>query len=427
MELKRSQDAGLALATSIEVRAVPPTRSPFSLRRARSLISEPLRISNTELPENVLLLAKVLTLAFLATGQFRLLSWHFLPFLRFFDRMGSPAVFHWTLVFTFLAAAAALFYNRHVRICCLVLGGVILVSLLSSRIYFENNRVYCACILVLAGLSARQPRPWPLRLQVVLVYFGAALNKLLQADWRSGQFFAYWFGQIHHPQIWAHITNIVPAMPLAQFVCWVTIVTEFVLVAGFLVPKWYSWSIWLGAAYHTSLLLVMNSTFGMFYYAMLASYLAFVEWPHSSLQVAYNSDLGIIGTVLRFLQRVDVDRRFRWEPFSAQDQNGISMARCYKVFFLLEGDRIYRGFAALKRVLLLSPVTYFVLVILLGRQPRWFLYHRWAAAAVLVLFTPFLAFIGERLYRWAIHHGSPPSEQLSNQGVEANAASGRGN
>jgi hypothetical protein len=405
MEPQRSQDAVLALATGVEIRAAPVARSAFTLRRARTLLLEPFRISNTELPENVLLLAKTLTLAFLATGQFRLLSWHFLPFLRFFDRLGSPAVFHWTLVFIFLAAAAALFYNYRVGLCCLVLGGVILVSLLSSRVYFENNRAYCACILLLAGLSARQQKPWALRLQVVLVYFGAALNKLLQADWRSGQFFAYWFGQVHHPQLWAHLASVVPAMPLAQFVCWATITTEFVLVAGFLVPKWYSWSIWLAAAYHTTLLVVMNSTFGMFYYAMLASYLAFVEWPKPPLQIDYQDDLGFVGGVLRWLERLDADKRFHWAPFSARDRNGISGAQGDKVFFLIERSRIYTGFAAFKRVLLLSPATYFFFVVLLGRQPHWFQYHRWAAAAVLIFFTPFLAFLGESIYRWAIHHG----------------------
>src|SRR5215467_2568131 len=101
---------------------------PFS--RVRAFLATPLRIDNTELPPNVLLLAKIVALAFIVTGQVRLLSWHFLPFLRVFDGMGSPTVFHWALVVIFLGAALALFYNLHVRTCCLVLGGVILISLL---------------------------------------------------------------------------------------------------------------------------------------------------------------------------------------------------------------------------------------------------------------------------------------------------------
>ncbi len=388
------------MATRVGDISAPAARPAPSYPRVKALFSEPFRIAGTELPGNVLLLAKIVTLAFIATGQFRLFSRHFLPFLPIFDRLGSPAAFHWSLVTIFLAAAAALFYNAHVRTCCLVLGGVILISLLSSRAYFENNRTYCACILILAGLCRRGQTPWPIRSQVVLVYFGAALNKLLQQDWRSGQFFAYWFGQIHHPHLWARITSLIPAMPLAQFLCWTTIITEFVLVAGFLVPRWYAWSIWLGAAYHTSLLLVMNSTFGMFYYAMLASYLAFVEWPQPPLEILYDDHPAMDDAVRRFFLRLDITSLFNWRP-SPRASPLLSGSQLHKTPLLLEGSRVHRGWGAFKRMLLLNPFAYFCYVILLGRQPHFFQYHRWLAAAVLAVFTPFLDPVGDAAYRWA--------------------------
>ena len=376
-----------------------PSLSTAGHSRLRAFITEPLRVTGTELPANVLLMAKVVTLAFLATGQFRLLSWHFLPFLTFFDRVGAPTVFHWTLVTTFLGAAWLLFYNRYVRICCLVLGGVILISLLSSRTYFENNRTYCACLLILAGLCAKGQKPWPLRYQVVLVYFGAALNKLLEPDWRSGQFFAYWFGQIHYPELWAQVTTVIPAMPLAQFVCWMTIITEFVLVAGFLVPRWYSWSIWLGAAYHTALLVVMNSTFGMFYYAMLASYLAFVEWPEHPLEVRYDSEHRMCDAGRRLFSWFDMTGLFTWATLDSMHQHNL-LSKPRSCLLVMAKGKTYSGFDAFKRMLLWNPLAYFGYVILLGRQPRFFQYHRWLAAAVLVVFTPFLASLGRPFHPW---------------------------
>src|SRR5262249_11132271 len=210
---------------------------------------------------------------------------------------------------------------------------------------------YCACILILAGLCARGRKPWPIQLQVVLVYFGAALNKLLQQDWRSGQFFAFWFGHIHHPQLWNQITSLVPAMPLAKFACWATIIVEFVLVAGFLVPRWYSWSIWLGAAYHTTLLVVMNSTFGMFYYAMLASYLAFVEWPRAPIRVLYEEDNRLSERVRRFFAWSDPVGVFVWERLNigARDATAPSIQEGP---FLVGRNRVLSGFAAFKRILL---------------------------------------------------------------------------
>src|SRR6516162_134979 len=114
--------AGLEDIAGSATSADPSFSSP-EISRLRTLLTNPLRVTGTELPANVLLMAKIVTLAFIATGQFRLLSWHFLPFLTVFDRLGSPAIFHWTLVTIFLGAAAMLFYNMRVRICCLVLGG----------------------------------------------------------------------------------------------------------------------------------------------------------------------------------------------------------------------------------------------------------------------------------------------------------------
>jgi hypothetical protein len=385
-----------------------PSLSTPGPSRWMAFITEPLRVTGTELPGNVLLMAKVVTLAFLATGQFRLLSWHFLPFLTFFDRLSSPAVFHWTLVTIFLGAASLLFFNRYVRVCCLVLGGVILISLLSSRTYFENNRTYCACLLILAGLCAKSQKPWPLRCQVVLVYFGAALNKLLEPDWRSGQFFAYWFGQIHHPNMWTQVSAMIPAMPLAQFVCWVTIITEFVLVAGFLVPRWYSWSIWLGAVYHTALLVVMNSTFGMFYYAMLASYLAFVEWPERLPEVRYDSNYRMCNSAGRLFSWFDTAGLFTWtKEGSTHEDNLVSKPR--SCLLLVDNGNTYSGFDAFKKMLLWNPLAYFGYVILLGRQPRLFQYHRWFAAAVLIAFSPVLASLGRAVYRWGVHRQQLPT------------------
>src|SRR5207302_3228650 len=95
---------------------------------------------------------------------------------------------------------------------------------------------------------------------------------------------------------------------------WTVICLEFALVIGFLVPRFYSWAIWLGICYHTALMVVMNSTFGMFYYAMLISYLAFVEWPEPRILVAYDSDSGSYDTIRRWLSRLDAERNFNWRP-----------------------------------------------------------------------------------------------------------------
>src|SRR5262249_54343260 len=162
----------------------------------------------------------------------------------------------------------------------------------ASRVYFENNRTYCAVLLLLCALCGGVRTPWLLRFQVAILYFGAAFNKLLDSDWRSGHFFVFWYGYIHDPAMWTRITHWVPAQPLGQLMCSTVILIEFALMLGFLVPRMYRWAIWLGIAYHTALLVTMNTTFGMFYYATLASYLSFVDWPLRPGIVLYDGDCG---------------------------------------------------------------------------------------------------------------------------------------
>jgi predicted DCC family thiol-disulfide oxidoreductase YuxK len=379
--------------------------APSLYCRAKTWVLEPFKVSGTELPDNVLLLAKIVTFTFLATGQIKQLSSHFLPFFPIFDRIGSPAEFHWTLISVFLVAATALFFNRRVRLCCFVLSGVIVISLASSRLYFMNNRTFCACLLFLAGLSQRGEKPWLIRLQVVLLYFGAALNKLMEPDWRSGEFFAYWFGQLRQPELWAKITAVFPAASLARFFCWTTILVELSLMVGFIFPKTYSWAIWLGAAFHTALLFFVNSLFGMFYFAILATYLVFVDWPEAPVEVLYDGDCGFCDRTRQLFETLDLNHVFTWIPFQSTDRwHGVSEQQLREKVHLFSGDKVYSGFSAFKVLVLFNPLVYFCYIVILARQPNSLQYDRWLAPVVLAVFTPWLSPIGDAVYGWVARH-----------------------
>src|SRR5580700_3413737 len=142
----------------------------------------PFRVTGTELPANVLLMAKILAICFLVNLHWRDLPDHFLPFLPIFDHAGPPIMFKRILQVVFFIGAFCVLFNYRVRAACLVLGVLMFVAILSSRPYFENNRTYVGCLWFLAGLQVSGIEPWPLRFQVILLYFGAGLNKLLDPD-----------------------------------------------------------------------------------------------------------------------------------------------------------------------------------------------------------------------------------------------------
>jgi hypothetical protein len=310
----------------------------------------PFSIRGTVMQPNVLLMAKLVTLAFIVSEQIRLLSHHFVPFLGFFRHVGSPSAFHAALVLIFLFAAASLFLNRLVRTACVVLGGVIVVSIVSSMAYYENNREYAGLLLVLAGLEDPRGQARLLRWQVVLLYSAAAANKLLLADWRDGRFFDTWMNYLHH-SAWAKTAGALSGRALGALLSWAAIVTEIVLAIGFALRRYLPVIIWVGIAYHTTLVLVMNRTFGMFWVAAASSYLAFVTWPVGGLIVRYGAELGRLGGVVALLRRLDLEQSFSWER---GEKEGLE--------FSMKG-MTYKGWSAVVWILLCNPLSYFALVV----------------------------------------------------------------
>ena len=121
---------------------------------------------------------------------------------------------------------------------------------------------------------------------------------------------------------------------------------------GFAVKKLWPFAIWFGIAYHTSLTFFMNRTFGMFWFAASASYLAFVRWPddHTTVRFAPGNYGG------RLLGRIDFEDAFDWQPTR---HSGLEVATARGT---------YRNWRAGGRVLLRNPVTYFAFAVL-AAQP----------------------------------------------------------
>jgi hypothetical protein len=316
----------------------------------------PLAIRGTPMQPSLLLMSKIVVLCFILTddGIARLPS-HLIPFVGFLRHVGSPLQFHRGLQAGFVLAALCLFFNRWVRTASVVAGAVILVGIASSIPYYENNLVYTGLILVLAGLHGPEGEPWLLRLQVVLLYFAAALNKVLLSDWRDGYFMSAWLGYsgsaVH--ATWTTVSGHFPPRVLATVVSWGAIVTEFALAVGFALRRLWPFAVWVGAVYHTTNTLTMNRTFGVFWFSAIASYLAFVAWPSDRATVRSGAD----NSWGRLLRRLDLEGAFEWQRAEGR---GLE---------LMTARGTYRSWSACGHILLRNPVTYFVLA-LIAAAPR---------------------------------------------------------
>src|SRR3954470_18387038 len=159
----------------------------------------PLKFRGTELPTELLIMVKSLALVVLLTNHVRILPDPWLPFVPGIDRI-PPVLFQRTLQFVFVISALALLFNRRVRLASLALGSTMLLSVVSSKAYYGNNKTFCGLMFLLTGMYVPGKKPWALQWQLGITYFGAGLNKLLDVDWHSGVFFENWaVHRLHQP------------------------------------------------------------------------------------------------------------------------------------------------------------------------------------------------------------------------------------
>jgi len=343
----------------------------------------------TPLPGNVLLMVKLVAIGLICKKYIFAFPEIFLPFIPFFDVLKdqglSPSVFQSSLQWVFILCSILLFFNRSVKDCCLVLGSVLFIAILASRGYYSNNKLYCACLFFLAGLQMERRHLWLLHCQIALMYFGAGLNKLLEIDWRSGQYMQHWLGEIYKSYLYLYWSAFLPPMGLGKLMSLTAIVTELWLSVGFLVKRWQLAAVWVGITFHATILVITRQDFGIYTIAIFASYLVFVPWPEE-VQVTYN-DTKLLGRLLqRVLSAVDFDRVFRWKSHKGA------------ALLTVQTDRArYQGFTAFKVLLLFLPLTYVLLTLLLCVPEGGF--RSRVVLAGMVFFFPLLDIIGEWLAR----------------------------
>jgi predicted DCC family thiol-disulfide oxidoreductase YuxK len=318
------------------------------------------------------------------------------------DLFRSTPYFGWALRGAALFGSVAVLLNYRVRTACLVIGSAFLLGTLSSRVYFENNRMFLGCVFFLLGLYEQRTGPWLVRAQVMLVFFSAALNKLLDASWRSGQFFDYWAHFAINKSLYFQLTMWLPQMFLPRFMSWMTIFMEFSIVFGLMFRRTRLWAIWTGLLLALGMNVLTERTFGVFFYAMPICYLAFIEWPRSMVTVLYDGDCGFCDRTRRWMERFDLEKLFVWEPFQqAKDLYGISQEALRQRLYLVTEEKKYSGFRAFKIMLLYNPLTYFVMLTALMLPQSVYLHHRsWVAIFFLLFFSALFVPVGETAYSW---------------------------
>jgi predicted DCC family thiol-disulfide oxidoreductase YuxK len=388
----------------------------------------PFRFSGLDLPMPLILVAKLLAVCVIARFIWRDLPEPFLPFVPVLDLFRDASYFGWGLRGAALIGSLAVLVNYRTRTACLVIGSAFLLGILSSRIYFENNRFFLGCMFFLLGLYDERTGPWLVRAQMILVFFSAGLNKLLDVSWRSGHFFDFWSHTFVNKNLYFQLAAWLPQMFLPRFMSWMTICMEFSIAFGLMFRRTRLVAIWIGLMLSLGLNVLTERTFGVFFYAMPICYLVFIEWPPSRVTVLYDGDCGFCFRTRRWMERFDLEKLFVWTPFQqAENLYGISQESLRQRLYVVTDEKKYSGFRAFRIIALYNPLAYFLMLGALMLPQSAYLYHRsWVAIFFAIFFSPLFVPVGETAYAWIARNRhrilsgevcvvEPPRSQSSNQ------------
>ncbi len=307
----------------------------------------PLRITGTALPPNVLLAAKLIVTCLVLKGY--KIPEPFVPLLGLVDAIPYPGVLRIVIQLAFWGAALALLLNFRVRTSALLAGIAFLCGHLVARGAYANGNFFCSCILILTGLYEAPYGLRLLRAQFVIMYLGSSLNKLLIADWRTGQYFEHWLHAVRPNDLYIELASALPPMALSTALGWATIGTEAALAVGFAVRVLHRSAIWLALLMHGFSVFLSGWDFGIFFPALLFSMILFVDWPRPG-SVTIQPGPGGSRALRRASDLVHFDGLFRW---SAPDGSSAPLR------LSLDG-RGHWGLDGVNRWLLLNPFAYFL-------------------------------------------------------------------
>lgn len=368
------------------------------------MIANPLKLSELSLPPQVVLLCRLLALTLLLTNHQSQIQTPFLPFLDIFDSL-PPAILQYTLKAALVIGALGLLFTRKTRTFATLTGITILLAVLSSRAYYGNNKTFAGLLLLLSALSSQTGPPRLIQWQLALVYFGAGLNKILDPDWQSGQFFHHWATDRLGNPVYIWLSAQLPPLVAGKLFCWTTIAAELAVAVLTLIPRFHPAVIWGSGLFQSSLLLFTGDPFNLFFYSMQASLFAFARWPEKQLTVIWDGSCGFCRVTKELLQKLDFDPLFHWRPLQSGigDQYGLTKEQLRQALYAAGPGWLLRGYSAIRRMVIHLPLFAMTITAAIALSPG--PQTRRAIVALVILYLlPISNPIGNLIYGWIARH-----------------------
>lgn len=304
-----------------------------------------------KLPGKIIIALKALIL-FVIIIQLRFLimplfGLPYLPFLDFLDAL-PPLFYTFITVILIFSSLLILFKKGNYLTLSLISGLIILFYILSSKPLFGNSTTFIACLLVLIGLFRGGSALF--RIQISLLYLGAAINKMFAPDWWNGMYFDFFLRDVFDVSIyqsWISKENMLVAKGLGI----ATIFSEFLLGVIVLIPKLTRLTIVIGLIFHAGMLVITSGQLSVrFLYIMSAAFLLISNVKIKPISLEHRSMF--LATFLKYLDLSD----------------SITITKQGERSFTIIIDEVtYRGWEALRKLFLSSQflLSFYFLSILL--------------------------------------------------------------
>ncbi|GMQ33241.1 hypothetical protein Ataiwa_15130 [Algoriphagus taiwanensis] len=226
----------------------------------------------------VLFAARMLVIYLVGIRRMKHILPPFLPFIP-----GLETISQWPFLFYLLDAIywvclAMVFLGYRFQRFSLILGLLVFFSILGSKTQFSNSFLFSGSLLFLIGLY-RPGMEWIFRIQIALLYIGAGVNKLLDPDWQSGQYFIFFFSEVYPNSLFQMASVIMGEFSVAKILSWLTIIIEFTFGLWVLTGKKPILLFFSIQGFHLTMLLLTSGELSyIFYFLMAVSGYLILPW-----------------------------------------------------------------------------------------------------------------------------------------------------
>ncbi|MEQ9297814.1 MAG: hypothetical protein RIF33_04585 [Cyclobacteriaceae bacterium] len=208
----------------------------------------------------------------------------FVPFFPFLETINSIPNYQTVISFLIIVSCASILLGWKYRVFSLILGILLLTVISYNRVQFGNNRMLLASGLILIGLTDQK---YFLNVQMGIMYFGAALNKILDVHWINGVFMSN-FVTLYKGSLLEMLFNEAPN-EVYVLLGWSTIIIEFILAIGFICNRRLSLFVFIGLFFHGGMLLLTGGKLSvLFLYLILSLYLFLIRENDFEVTLPYS-------------------------------------------------------------------------------------------------------------------------------------------